>query len=97
MRLRLILSLIATMTLAGCASPPAVPATATLVAQNARPDDAVTVPAGTRFVYFVQRGPISMNVTRWPIEATTRPTEVPVSALFLGSGSKPIDVYAGDE
>lgn len=82
--------------IAGCASAPLVPTGATRIATEVMPGTTVTVPTGTREVYFVQRGPITQTVGSMKIGATTQPADVLV-LMLLGSSKRAVDVYVTSE
>lgn len=82
--------------MAGCASAPSIPPGATRIATGVMPGATVTVPTGTREVYFVQRGPRSQTVGSMKLGATTQPAHVPV-LMFLGSSKRAVDVYVTSE
>ena len=84
--------MLAAAVLPGCAAAPVVPRNATLIASKVMPGKSVVVPAGTKHLYYVQRGPISETVHRYDIEPATQPSEMPVF-LLMGSEKKPVDVY----
>jgi hypothetical protein len=88
--------ILAGLALGGCASGPYVPSGATRVATGVLPGSVVTVPAGTKEVYYVQRGPISQTVGSMKVGPTTQPADVLV-LMLLGSSERPVDVYVTSE